>query len=113
MTQEILVVSETEQLIVLEVGGESVTEQVVTQEVLSEGIQGPPGPPGASSSASYEHSQASASDTWTVNHNLGFRPAVSLLTVGGKEMLAEVIHTSTNQFFAYFDAPTSGVAICS
>lgn len=48
MTQEILVVSETEQLIVQEVGGESVTEQVVVQEILSEGVQGPPGPPGPS-----------------------------------------------------------------
>jgi hypothetical protein len=48
-----------------------------------------------------------------VNHNLGFRPAASILSVGGKEMWAEVIHTSVNQFIAYFDAPISGVAICS
>jgi len=46
MTQEILVVSETEQLIVQETSGQSVTEQVVSQEVLSEGVQGPPGPTG-------------------------------------------------------------------
>ena len=84
-----------------------------TKVFLSRLVQGPPGPPGSSSTASFEHAQSSASDTWTVNHNLGFRPAVSVLSVGGKEMWAEVIHTSVNQFVAYFDAPTTGIAICS
>lgn len=81
--------------------------------VISDAQQGPPGPPGVSSNASHEHTQSVASDVWTVNHNLGFRPAVSLLSVGGREMWAEVIHTSVNQFVAYFDAPTTGIAICS
>lgn len=88
--------------------------QTITEKVfLTKAMQGPPGPPGSSSNASFEHPQVSASDTWTVNHNLGFRPAVSILSVGGREMWAEVIHTSVNQFIAYFDAPTSGIAICS
>lgn len=87
-----------------------VTESVL---ILTDAEQGVPGPPGVSSNSSYEHAQASASDTWTVNHNLGFRPAASLLSAGGREMWAEVIHTSVNQLIAYFDAPTSGVAICS
>lgn len=88
-------------------------EEVEVTQVVSDAQQGPPGPPGSSSNASFEHPQVSASDTWTVNHNLGFRPAVSILSVGGREMWAEVIHTSVNQFIAYFDAPTSGIAICS
>lgn len=111
---EILVVTETEQL--LEEGpDEVVSEQVVELEILETAEQGPPGPPGADGSigGAYEHIQAVASDVWTVNHNLGYRPAASLLTVGGKEMWAEVIHTNTNQFVAYFDTPTTGVAICS
>ena len=87
-----------------------VTENVV---VLSVAEQGPPGPQGLSSNASFSHTQYIASDAWTVNHNLGFRPSVALLSAGGREMLAEVIHVSANQFIAYFDAPTSGVAICS
>jgi hypothetical protein len=111
---EILVISETEQL-VIEGADEVVAEQVVLQEILEVAEQGPPGPPGADGSVggAYEHTQAVASDTWTVNHNLGYRPAASLLTVGGREMWAEVIHTSANQFIAYFDSPVTGVAICS
>jgi hypothetical protein len=94
-------------------------ESSILQEVVSEVVivsaaeQGPPGPAGVSSNASFSHTQSAASDTWTVNHNLGFRPAASILSVGGKEMWAEVIHTSNNQFLAYFDAPVAGVAICS
>ena len=88
-------------------------EAVEVVHVVSDAEQGPPGPPGLSSNASHQYSQAAPSDTWTVNHNLGFRPSVALLSVGGREMLAEVIHTSVNQFIAYFDAPVSGIAISS
>lgn len=42
MTQEVLVVSQTE-LLVQEVGGETLVEQVTTQEVLTVAEQGPPG----------------------------------------------------------------------
>lgn len=45
MTQEILVVSQTE-VLVQQVGGETLVEQVTTQEVVTEARQGPPGPPG-------------------------------------------------------------------
>jgi hypothetical protein len=109
---DLLIVEEVQ---ILAVDDDSSVLQEVVEEVVvvSEAVQGPPGPAGVLSNASFTHTQAVASDTWTVNHNLGFRPAVSTLSVGGKEMLAEVIHTSVNQFIAYFDAPTSGIAICS
>jgi hypothetical protein len=73
------------------------------------------GPPanGGAGAASYLHPQPTASATWTINHNLGYRPAVSVLSVGGMLMLAEVQHTSVNQAVVYFDQPTSGQAACS
>ena len=74
--------------------------------------QGPSGPPGASG-GTYTHTQPVAAASWTVNHNLGFRPAVSPLSVGGREMVAEVIHASTNQALVYFDSPIAGMAVCS
>jgi len=46
VTQEVLVVSQTE-LLVQDVGGETLVEQVTTQEVVTEAQQGPPGPPGS------------------------------------------------------------------
>lgn len=54
--------------------------------------------------------QASPSTTWTINHNLGYRPSVTLLTVGGAEFDAEVIHTSVNQTVISLTAATAGSA---
>lgn len=80
--------------------------------------QGPAGPPGSgggsgSGSISYEHIQAQPADTWIINHNLGYRPGIALLSTGGRYMLAELIHTGLNQAVAYFDQPTAGTAACS
>ncbi|MCW2764030.1 MAG: hypothetical protein JWR85_4231 [Marmoricola sp.] len=64
-------------------------------------------------STSYQHTQSVASDSWTVNHNFGFRPSVAALSVGGREMFCEVLHLNTNQVFLSFDNPVAGIAICS
>lgn len=78
--------------------------------IATPGPQGPPGPAGASGAGGYEFTQASPALTWTVNHNLGFRPSVELLTTGWQEMVADVVHTSVNQFIVYFNAATAGYA---
>lgn len=96
-----------------------VLEQVVTVIEVSKVEQGPPGPPGKDGTGSggaaqrYEHVQSIAADTWTVNHNLGVRPHITIQSVGGVLMLAEVIHTSANQALVYFDQPQAGLATCS
>lgn len=48
-----------------------------------------------------------------MNHNFGSRPLVSVFSMGGREMWAEVVHASDNQALIYFDAPTAGYAICT
>jgi hypothetical protein len=58
----------------------------------------------------YDHVQSSPSATWTINHNLGYRPAVSLLSAGGVEMIAEIVHTSANQVVATFKQAVAGRA---
>lgn len=110
---------------------EIVTEIVTTEDTVTEIVtsveQGPPGPPGSIGidglqgiqgekgdvGGTYEHLQLVNSDSWIVNHNLGFRPNVSVLSVGGREMFAEVIHTSLNQVIIYFDEPRDGIATCT
>lgn len=67
------------------------------------GLQGPAG-------SGYIHTQGSASDTWTINHNLGFRPNVELFTAGGVEFEAEVIHTTLNQCIVYLATAIAGSA---
>lgn len=75
-------------------------------QVVSIGIQGPPGP----GAASYDFTQSSPSTLWTINHNLGYRPQVELRTTGGVIMLAEVTHISVNQVQVSFAVSTAGTA---
>lgn len=68
-----------------------------------------PGPAGQSG-AGYTHTQGSAATTWTVNHNLGVRPAVDISNAGGQKVNAEVLHLSLNQAVISFVIPTAGTA---
>lgn len=89
-------------------GQQNITVQpapVMNVEVAIPGIQGPAGTP-----ISYTHTQGSASDTWVVNHNLGFRPHCVVFSVGGAEVEAGVTHTSVNQTVISFVTPASGTA---
>lgn len=58
----------------------------------------------------YVHTQAAPDTTWTINHNLGFIPSVELLTAGGVEFDAEVVHTSVNQTLVYLLTAMAGSA---
>ena len=73
---------------------------------------GPQGLPGLSGSV-YEHIQVLASSSWVVNHNLGFRPNVALLTSGGVTFLGEINHSSVNQFTVSINTAISGIARCN
>lgn len=76
---------------------------------VSSGVQGPPGPAGPAGS-SYEHTQAVVSSVWTVPHNLGYRPGVTVLTTGGLEVIADVLHLSADTLTITFLAPLAGTA---
>jgi len=60
----------------------------------------------------YTHTQNTAATTWTINHNLGRRPTITLFNVGNQVIEANLIHTSTNQAIAYFTVATRGTARC-
>lgn len=102
--------------------GGSVTSATQSVQVVSGGsviqtsvLAGPTvtinsGGGGGGSAGGYDHVQNSAATTWTINHNLGYRPAVSLLSVGGVEMEATVTHISANQVQATFASAVAGRA---
>lgn len=79
---------------------------VVTLDVATSGVQGPPGPP----APSFTYVHGGPSDVWTVAHNLGFRPAVSIITVGGLEMMGNVQHLSENTLQITFTQNVAGTA---
>ena len=85
---------------------------VITGPPGPAGPPGAPGPPGVRG-GQFEFTQSVASAVWTVNHNLGFRPNVSVLSPGGVEVWAEVIHANVNQVFIYFDQAQTGLVLCS
>lgn len=67
---------------------------------------GPQGPAGAG----YFHQQISASATWTINHNLGFRPSVEIFDTGSQEIEGDVSHPSVNQAIITLSPAIAGTA---
>ncbi len=62
--------------------------------------------------ARFEQVFATPAAQWIVNHNLGARPAaIQLLTMGGVEFDASIVHTSVNQFVVSVNPPTAGQVI--
>jgi hypothetical protein len=58
----------------------------------------------------YTHTQAIASASWTVTHNMGKNPTVAIVDSSGDEVEGEVTYVSTNQLIISFSAAFSGVA---
>jgi hypothetical protein len=69
---------------------------------------GPQGPGG--SGTAYVHTQASPATTWTINHNLGFRPSVELLDSGSQEIDGAIAHPTVNQTVVTLNPATAGLA---
>lgn len=82
----------------------AVTEQSVTISEAVVGLQG------ASGDLHYTHTQSTPSATWTITHNLGKRPSVTIVDSGGNEWKTAVEHVSNNQTIVRFTAPFSGFA---
>jgi hypothetical protein len=59
---------------------------------------------------SYTHTQSSSATTWTINHNLGFKPSVELFDNGSQEIDGHVVHTSANQVVVSFTKAITGFA---
>lgn len=61
----------------------------------------------------YEHTQGSASATWTIAHNLGFKPNVTVVDSGGTICEGEITYTNSNSLTVTFSAGFSGKAYLS
>jgi len=85
---------------------------VGTEQDFLDSLVGPMGPSG-SAAASYTHDQAVVSDTWTVVHNLGFKPNVSVFDSAGSEVEGDIEHVDVNTVVLTFTAAFGGTAIFS
>ena len=80
--------------------------------VLTETATGPQGPAGpAADNLTVVHDQASASATWTINHNQGRYPSIDIIDSAGNHVIGDIKHNSLNQVVATFDNAFAGKAI--
>jgi hypothetical protein len=75
----------------------------VVVDVVTVGPQGP-------SSASTTYAQPTASSTWTINHNLGYRPHIDLYDLNFELFEGQITHTSVNTSVIVLTIPTAGYA---
>lgn len=59
----------------------------------------------------YVFNQQLAASIWTINHNLGYIPAVEVFDSGSQEVDAAVSHPSVNQTVIVFSIPLAGFAV--
>ena len=77
-----------------------------------QGVQGPTGPEGPSGEGdlNYTHNQTSPSTEWTITHNLGKFPSVSVTDSSGNLWQTEVDYVNQNSLIVRFSAAFSGKA---
>lgn len=98
--------SVTNTVTVTENGSSTVVTVPVTSTVTAV-TQGPQGPSGA---AAFVYQQAAPATTWTINHNLGYKPSVELLDSGSQEIDGDVSHPSDNQTVVTLNPASAGLA---
>ena len=59
---------------------------------------------------SYVHDQLSSSEIWTINHNLGKYPSVTIVDSANSWVIGEVTYINENQLMVQFTATFAGKA---
>lgn len=60
----------------------------------------------------FTHVQGEPAAAWVVTHNLGYKPAVSVILADGTEVEASVVHGTDNQLVVTFDQAETGEVRC-
>lgn len=84
-------------------------------KVVTVGLVGPRGPAGTGGGEAqgYLFEQAIVSDVWEIEHNLGFRPNVTVFDSAHSQVEGEVFHQDSNSLTVTFSAAFSGYAVLS
>jgi hypothetical protein len=78
-----------------------------------QGVQGTQGPQGSAAVQSFVHNQGTPSDTWTINHNLGFFPNVSVVDSAGTVVEGDTAWPNSGTIIVSFESAFSGKAYLS
>lgn len=82
-------------------------------EVSAEMVQAIVGKPGAPGGSTYTHAQAIAAAVWTVPHNLGRRPSVTVADHLGNVVHADVTYLDNDLVQVTHGAAITGFAYCN
>ncbi|WP_440105431.1 hypothetical protein [Acidovorax sp. BL-A-41-H1] len=74
---------------------------------------GPRGPEGPGGGAGYVHPQATPLSVWTVAHNLGRRPSVTVTDHLGNVVVADVLYLDDDIVQVSHGVPFAGFAYCN
>lgn len=77
------------------------------------GEDGGSGTPGEGALEYYQHIQSAPATTWTIVHNLGFRPNVTTVSSAGGEIRGETQYPSRDVVTVKFNTPAAGMAYLS
>jgi hypothetical protein len=69
-------------------------------------------PGGAGGSGPFRFIQGVPASTWTVPHNLGYRPVVQVFDGAGSQQIGDIHHTDANNLILTFSNAFSGEAEC-
>jgi hypothetical protein len=86
------------------------TNTVLTQDELTVIVNAPGSPIAV---LSYVHTQATPAAVWTVNHNLGMFPNITVVGTDTREILADVSYPDAYNIVVEFSTPTDGKAYVS
>lgn len=82
--------------------------------VGAQGAQGPQGPQGdPSGPVSYTHTQYSAASTWSITHNLGYKPNVTVSDSAGTIIEGEIAYPTSSTIVLSFSSAFAGTAYLS
>ena len=68
---------------------------------------------GGGTDKTYTHEQNSGATTWSVTHNLGKQPSVTVVDVNNVQGYGIVTHTNANELTITFPGNTTGKAYCN
>lgn len=75
-------------------------------------VRGPQGIPGTGG-GSFEFSQDVAAASWYITHGLGRYPEVTIVTIAGERVYADVSYPDENSVYIEFPTPIAGKAVCN
>ena len=92
-----------------------IIETINKVELASPGPQGPKGDPTPFNVGlvSFNYEQQSLQSEWLISHNLGFRPAVSVMDYSKNNIECDIEHINENLVKLIFSSPNSGYAYLS